>query len=237
MLQKAAAVGVETVVATPHLMRGTYEIQSCDRDRLTADLQRAANDNGIAIQVKPGVEYYLSSRILWDDDSLREFTVNNNGRYVLIEFPLQFIPPGSEDILFKLRVQGVTPVLAHPERCHEIREKPEILFDIVNQGCLTQLNAGSLIGEFGNHSRKTARILLDHGLIHAIASDMHSPFCHALGEFAEIVEKIAGTEGAVRMLSENPRRIVEGKELDTDPPIPFGAEKKGLKRFFPRNKG
>jgi len=83
MLSRAAAAGVKTLVATPHLIAGTYGIELLDREQMIADLQKAADESGINIQIKPGVEYYLSSEMLEDTAKLRELTLNNNGKYIL----------------------------------------------------------------------------------------------------------------------------------------------------------
>ena len=93
MLWKSARAGVETIVATPHILSGVYNIDFSERQRLTAELQKIADSNGINIQIKSGVEYYLSPEMLEDTDKLTEFTINNNGKYILVELPIQTFPP------------------------------------------------------------------------------------------------------------------------------------------------
>ncbi len=237
MLQRAAAGGVEIVVATPHFIRGAYQVDFLERQQMTVDLQRAADEDGIEIQIKSGVEYYLSPQILEDTDKLGEFTINNNGRYILFELPMQTIPPSLEEIFFKLKVMGITPILAHPERNVWICRDPNIIFDFVTKGCITQVNVGSILGYYGGQSRKAAQILLNHGMAHVIASDMHSANSPTLDQALPVVEKLLDKERALRMFMENPRHILEGKALyQQEQPQRFERERRGLRGIFSRHR-
>lgn len=236
MLRKAAAAGVEIVVATPHVIRGTYNTEFLERERMTADLQKAADQSGIKIQIKSGVEYYLSPEILEDTSRLGEFTLGNNGKYILVELPMQTVPAYAEKVLFDLNVQDITPILAHPERNMSICRNPSILSDFVEKGCLAQLNVGSILGSFGRLVRKTARTLLTHRLVHLIASDMHSPDSPTLDQAVPVVERLLGQEHASRMFTEIPRRIIAGETFYKDPPQPFRSERRGLISVFLKHK-
>jgi protein-tyrosine phosphatase len=236
MLRKASTSGVEIVVATPHLLLGAYGIGFSERKQLTADLQKAADNSEIEIRVKPGVEYYLSPELLEDTSKLRELTINNNGKYLLVELPMQTIPAYTDDVFFKLNVEGITPVLAHPERNVEICQNPNILFDFTMKGVVAQLNAGSLLGYFGRQSRKAAQILLTHRLVQVIASDMHSANSPALGDAIPEVKELVGSERVSQLFVENPHRVLDGETLSTEPPQRFASDRRGLKAIFSRSR-
>ena len=235
MLRKAAAAGIEIVVATPHFIRGSYELDSLERQQITADLQKAADENGIKIQVKPGVEYYLAPQILEDFHGLEEFTINNNGKYILVELPMRDIPPSMDELFFNLGVKGITPILAHPERNAKICQNPNILFDFLMKGCLAQINIGSILGHFGKEIRKTARDLITHRLAHIVASDMHTANSRTLDQALPAVEKLVGKEQAARMFVETPRQILAGEEFhQQETPQQIGTQRKGLRKLFSR---
>jgi tyrosine-protein phosphatase YwqE len=67
----------------------------------------------------------------------------------------------------------------------------------------------------GTHNRaetKTARKLVEEGLAHAVASDMHSP--NTAGQIAggiAWIRKHLGTTAVSQLLEENPRRILLGE--------------------------
>ena len=232
MLRKAAAAGIEIVVATPHLLSGIYEMGFLEREQMTADLQKAADESGINIQIKSGFECYLSPEILEDNSRLRELTLNNNGKYILAELPMQTIPSYVEDVLFGLSVQGITPVLAHPERNMTICRSPDVLYDFVVKGSITQLNVGSILGLFGRRIRKVAEALLTHGLVHVVASDMHSADSPTLDQAVAAVEKLLGPERASRLFTEVPRRILTGETFHKDPPQRFESARRDLRSIF-----
>ena len=237
MLKKAAAAGIEVIVATPHFIRGSYELDSLERQQITADLQKAADKNGIEIQVKPGVEYYLAPQILEDFQGLEEFTINNNGKYILVELPMRDIPPSINELFFNLGVKGITPILAHPERNAKICQKPNLVFDFLTKGCLAQINIGSILGHFGKGSKKTARDLITHGLAHVVASDMHTPNSPTLDQAVSAVEKWVGKEQATRMFVETPRQIVAGEVIhQQEMPKQIGSQRKGLRKLFSRSR-
>src|SRR6185436_1076853 len=46
-----------------------------------------------------------------------------DGPYMLIEAPYTTPLPVLPDVIFRLKLKGVTPVIAHPERCMEFERK------------------------------------------------------------------------------------------------------------------
>ena len=237
MLRKASAAGIEVVVATPHYIRGSYELDSLERQQITADLQKAADENGIDIQVKPGVEYYLTAQILEDFHRLKEFTINNNGKYILVELPMRDIPPSMDELFLNMVANGITPILAHPERNARICRNPNILFTFLMKGCLAQINIGSILGYFGKESKRTARTLLTHKLAHIVASDMHTPNSPTLDQAVLAVEKLVGKEQAARMFVEIPRQILTGEVVhQQEMPQQIGTQRRGLRKLFSRSR-
>lgn len=51
--------------------------------------------------------------------------------------------------------------------------KPEIAEDFLHRNVYLQINAGSILGLYGNRIAKTAWYLIDNGFAHFIASDNH----------------------------------------------------------------
>ena len=237
MLRKQADGGVELVVATPHLLRGSYDTDIAECQELTSELQQAADRSGIGIQIKFGVEYYLAPQILDDIDRLADFTIDNNGRYILVEFPMHTIPTSTEDIFFNMKTKGITPVLAHPERNARICHNPSILLDLVTKGCLTQINVGSLLGHFGRAIRKAARDIITHNLAHVVASDMHSVDSPSLDQGVPEVEKLLGKKKAARLFVENPHKIIDAETIHHEElPKQFSNNRRGIRGFFSRSR-
>ena len=121
-----------------------------------------------------------------------------------------------EPILAKLRGAGMVGILSHPERNQGILAKPSLLPNLVRQGCLMQITAGSLNGTFGPASQSMCESMLADGLVHFIASDGHGsrsrrPLLHSAFERAA---EIAGEEVAERICCTNPIAVCEGREVE-----------------------
>jgi tyrosine-protein phosphatase YwqE len=81
-----------------------------------------------------------------------------------------------ERLIRRLRAEGLTPILAHPEnRAAWRREPPDPGFAerMKHAGALLQLNASGLTGADVPHTDVESRRLLAEGLIDLISSDGH----------------------------------------------------------------
>ncbi|MGC8724266.1 MAG: tyrosine-protein phosphatase [Acidobacteriota bacterium] len=137
------------------------------------------------------------------------------GRYLLVELPLLLRPPGVEEVFFDLRMAGVEPILAHPERYAYVTRDPGSLAFLAAAQIPFQLTTHSLVGYFGQAIRRAAWALLDRGWVHLLASDAHSASGRA-PLFREAVRSVArryGIESARRLCIENPRRVLAGEPL------------------------
>ena len=67
---------------------------------------------------------------------------------------------GENQILFQLSLDGITPVLAYPERNTALQRNPGILSELVSMGCLVQLTAMSITGELGRDAMEYSHFML-----------------------------------------------------------------------------
>lgn len=88
-----------------------------------------------------------------------------NKKYMMLEFPHSGVPEYAENMIFELKVKGIVPIIVHPERNHGIQQDPDILFDLVSQGCLTQITATSYVGGFGSTIQRLQTKLLMQVLV------------------------------------------------------------------------
>jgi protein-tyrosine phosphatase len=76
-------------------------------------------------------------------------TINGAGKYILLEFPSQVVPPGVKNEIFSLRLNEITPIITHPERNPIIQKDIDILYEFVHMGALIQVTAMSITGDWG----------------------------------------------------------------------------------------
>jgi protein-tyrosine phosphatase len=170
MARLAAAAGISTVIGTPHWIEDEHETNP-DVIRQTARaLQDELHGEAIPLTVLPGNEAFICPDL---PDRVRKgdvLTLADKGTHLLLELPYEDLPTYVDDVIFKLQLQGLIPVLAHVERYACIRSDWHVLERWIQHGCLAQVNASSLDR---TRSGDLARDLMGRGLIACTATDAH----------------------------------------------------------------
>lgn len=219
MAELADESGVHTIVATPHCnMEGIFENFYDDEwmeqiERLRTYLKEKGNK----VNILPGMEIYATMDVAEKIQNGELISVNGS-RYYLIEFPFDADPFWMGDVLDSILSMGKVPVIAHPERYYCVQDNPMLLYEWMQQGCVSQLNKGSVFGRFGRHAQMAARILLNHGLVTCVASDAHSPYRRTtfMGDIREFLVEQYGRRYADDLLKRNPQAVIEDKEISND---------------------
>ena len=173
MLRTASDQGIKKIINTTHLQHPKMEGKNTDfkyiqgvRDKVVDE----AKSIGIDIDIELASEvYYLPNLCDLIDNPLAMIS-----NYMLIEFPMIIVPAKFEKTFFQLKLRGVTPVLAHPERYRFVQEDMKRLEMLKEMGVLFQIDAGSIIGHFGDKTKKTSINMLSRGYCHLIGSDAHN---------------------------------------------------------------
>ena len=149
MLKTASSQGITDVINTIHFQHPKMEVKNVDYLYIQSEinkLQEEIDKESIAIKIHMGAEvFYLPNLTEIKSDPL---TVFGHGKYMLIEFQTYQLPPGYDEELYRLLMSGTTPVIAHPERYRPIQNDINIVEKLINSGCLIQIDAGSLLGQF-----------------------------------------------------------------------------------------
>ena len=170
MAELAAADGIRTMVATPHV-NFAYEYPLEAIGRGVCQLNELLSDAAVPVRVVAGAELDVARLIELSDGELQALSLGD-GPSLLLESP--FGHAGLlEDVVFDLQLRGYTTVLAHPERCPTFQRDVELLGRLVERGALCSITAGSLAGMFGSTVRRFALHLLREELVHDISSDAH----------------------------------------------------------------
>lgn len=222
MLRYAESDGTEILVATPHVFSKLNTVKDLDLIlQKQEEFLEKVRMFSFGLTVLPGAEVFFTTNLKEILSRYQHLITLNRSGYFILEFPFDFIFPGIRDFLFNLQMDGWIPLIAHPERNQVIQRNPRLLFDMVQQGALTQVNAGSFLGSFGPEARHSAHQLMQYNLIHAVASDAHSlhhrPPC--LSETYIHLESIDSNKADL-YLKEIPRAILKDRGLpDMEEPI------------------
>jgi protein-tyrosine phosphatase len=204
----AAADGINTIVATPHLK---------DRADMTEEIMSGVNElNARLTELKIPVKILRGAdiNVMLFIPSLGDYTINGT-TYLLFEFPHTHMPGNSGQIIFNAMSSGLHPIITHPERNPSVIRDPNIIIDLRETGPLVQITAGSLTGHFGPEARECAFYLLRKGAVDIIATDAHSSNGRrpVLSEGLHVAEKIVGRKHASRMVKANPLAVIEGRRI------------------------
>lgn len=233
----AAQDGTAHIVSTSHMLPdGPYANKRSNLLPLIEELRGRLADEGISITVHVGGEVYLTPSTARDVKAGELLTYGDAGRYILVELPAGEFPDYAEHALFDLQLEGITPIIAHPERNRDIIQNPERLFGLVERGILAQVTASSLRA---TPYMATAELLIRHRAVHFVASDTHGPDRRPprLSTYVDRLAQLVGEEGARRLLVDNPLRVIEGTDIEPEPVIPLKtapARRSFLRRLFGR---
>lgn len=237
MARLAVEDGIHTIAATPHSANGVYHNPAELIDTRIRDLKSQLTTHNIPLTVCSGAEIRIHAKLADHPDTVQNVTINRTGKYALIEFPHNLLPPGSQQVLFQLIINGVIPILAHPERNTAMQHNPGILFDLINMGCLVQLTAMSITGELGQDAMQTSHLLLHHRMAHIIATDSHNLdtrpplLSHAVRAARGILDDVSRVN---KMVVDIPLAIIEGRSINLPEPLPLltRPRKRWTERLF-----
>lgn len=210
MARHALKDGIHTIVATPHALGGSFSNPNEKIENDVEALKSRFKSLKIELTLYPGAEIHISPGMAKKVISGETMFIDRSKKYILIEFPFQTVPPAFAEELFKLKVSGITPIIAHPERNRMICRDFQLLYEIVKIGCITQINSTSITGGFGEDIMMCAQNLIKLGLAHIIASDAHSAIARppALSDAIEVAANILKSrKKALEMVNERPFEI------------------------------
>ena len=236
MVQMAARDGITHIVATPHANH-TYTYSRERNEELLQQIREALPpETAGRVALGLGCDFHLNFENI-EDAHLhhRRYTINET-EYLLIELPDFNIPANLGEVLYRMRVDGLTPILTHPERNATLQRKPDMLQSWMDNGLVLQITAGSVTGNFGSKAEAMAWRLLRSGSVHFLATDAHDlerrpPKMQAAHQ---AVSRKLGIETAELLTRANPLAVFEGRPLppQAEPVTPTAEGTSFWKRLF-----
>jgi len=210
MCRIAVADGITTIAAAPHVS----EVFPNSSERIEAaigELRLRLVAAGVPLTVVVGGDYHVRP----DLSPSNVLTLGGNGRYFLLEFPYQLLPPRADAFIRVLLQRGLTPIVTHPERTISLQNDWRRLEPLVKEGALVQITAGSLLGHFGPPAAAAAERFLKKGWVHLLASDAHwaRERVPQLAEGRDAAARVLGTAGAQALVEANPLAVLDGRDL------------------------
>lgn len=180
-------VGITEVWCTPHIMEDVPNTTQAMRERFE-QLEQAYSG---PIRLHLAAEYMLDT--LFEERFKAGDLLTMEDNTILVETSTWNPPPDMTGTLRNIQKAGYRPLLAHPERYRYLDDAGYERFH--KMGVHFQLNAGSLVGYYGETAMRKAHDLLAKGWYSEIGSD-----CHRLASIKEQYARATLTKDVVARL-------------------------------------
>lgn len=214
MARMAAADGIGVVVATPHQCGGFAQNDAGTIRRLVVELNERVSREGIPLRVFPGGDVRVEADLVERLERDEVLSLADTGRYVLLELPHEVYVP-LDRLLAQLSTAGYQGILSHPERNQGILADLELVGPLVAKGCLMQVTADSLVGNFGRRAQSAGEEMIGRGWVHFVSTDAHSTAARkpVLRPAFERLLELTDRQTALDLCCRNPAQVVAGTSI------------------------
>jgi protein-tyrosine phosphatase len=208
LIARLAELGFDTLYATPHQRADLFLPTREAIDAAYAQVRGALPPDAPTLR--------LGAENFWDEVLAERLPRGTQPAYTgerafLFEIPVATWPVRLVETLFDVRVRGLLPVVAHPERYAALWNAPERIEALGRTAALV-IDLGALDGAHGLNEQRQARRLVDERLAHAAASDAHSiKDAERAAAGLAWIRKRHGQARVEHLLADAPRAIVAGE--------------------------
>ena len=211
LARMAVADGITHITLTPHIHTGRFDNDISTITPAFSSFRQAVEAANIPLTLAIAGEVRISDELLMLVPQKKvPFLGEWQGKKVLLlELPHSHIPPGTEKLVKWLLAQNIVPMIAHPERNKDILRNIDLILPFVEMGCLFQVTAMSMSGDFGKESEQRSIQLLEKGWITILATDAHNMKHRppVLSKGYEAAKQIVGEATAKALVLDTPRLI------------------------------
>lgn len=173
-MRSLQSLGYHKLICTPHILSDLYPNSPktiLPKLALVREALKAAN---VDMKVEAAAEYMIDHEFAeLITKSKKEDLLTIAGNYILVEMSYLSPSPNYEKVIFDLRMLGLQPILAHPERYSYYHNQFEQYERFKELGCHLQVNLLSLSGGYGPNVKKAAERLFKSEMVDFLGTDMH----------------------------------------------------------------
>ncbi len=171
LIRELQSLGYKKLIITPHssdMFANSSSTILEGYNRLKDEL----NSQGILMEIEVACEYYVDERfekLLLDRDIL----TFGQPKYLLFELSYFTIPRDIKETIYEIKLNGYTPVLAHPERYLYWHDDFEQYKYLKSEGVLFQVNINSISGYYNKGVQRTVERLIKNRMVDFMGTDTH----------------------------------------------------------------
>jgi protein-tyrosine phosphatase len=217
--------GIRRIITTPHLA-GSLTLEPIALGERLDEVSEAWEEAAAVVGREfPDIEFLRGHEVMLDvpDVTFDDPRMRLGGTsFVLVEWPRLHIPPGTIQVLRRIRQDGYRPIVAHPERYIGMDPELDLVARWRDAGAFIQVNYGSLDGRYGSEARTTAFRLLRRGWVHYLSSDFHGRAERKLykREAWDALTELGATESLTTLCVTNTGRVLQDEEPLPVPSLP-----------------
>lgn len=206
--RRLVSAGYTHAFCTPHIWPSLSGNTVAAIASATQALQSALVEAGIELTLMPGGENNLRAQTPAVAPG-ELVTYGLAGKYILFDFWADRLPAFFEAGVAHYQAQGLTAILAHPERLLLVQRDPEIVEFFLERGLLLQGNLQCFSDPVGSDTRRCAERFLAEGRYFMLGTDLHG--------LATLDCRLEGLERAARLVDaatlrrltrDNPLRLI-----------------------------
>lgn len=191
LLKKLKDIGFNNIILTPHYIEGSeYCSKNSEKKKRLKQLKEELSNQKIDINIYLGNEIFINNNI-YELIKAGEIKTLNNTRYILVELPFHNQIVNLEDIIYELKIKGLIPIIAHPERYSYFQKNYKEVDRLREEGFLFQGNYASILGYYGKESQKLLKYMLKKQYIDYLGTDIHrTTKTYVIDNFKKIEKQI-----------------------------------------------
>jgi protein-tyrosine phosphatase len=211
MARQAAADGIGTICATPHI-RWDHDVAIEQIGARVDALQEELERREVPVRIVPGGEVAQTAVERCAEAQLRTLSLGGAGGWILLEPAPGPLAAELLEPVRRIHEAGLGAIVAHPER-HAGADLEAQLEALVAQGCLIQWTAAFVAAAAPG---ELVLRLAERGLLHLLGSDAHSS--HAgrpvhLSDGFDRLREVLPDERVEWMARTAPEAIVRGERF------------------------
>ncbi len=211
MVKEAERLGISLIVASPHYHETVFDLERVE-DNYQELLYRARDYN---VTINLGYEVFVNPINQLLIKNRKKLSMSKSG-IILFEFPFNASPQKCVEMVCKIRLQKIIPVIAHIERNRVFLNKFEYFVAFIKAGCYIQLDAASIVGVYGFKIKEFSKKLLQMNFVDMVASNAHcaEDYVSWYTQAYNNVSQWVGNEAASVLFHDNAKNILESGNSD-----------------------
>ena len=158
----------------------------------------------------------LNEALFYETKQGNVYTLGKRERYVYIDYAVEQNQFEIEKIFYDLQMKGIVPIIPAPEAMEIFQSQPNLLYEYIKKGALSQISIASLLGKNGRKAKKFAVKFLNANLADLVGTAYMDEYI-SLQEGYEFIAKKFGESTAIK-LQRNASSLLVGESIIREEP-------------------